>query len=169
MTILEITLSLGIGAIVIICLTGFLLLGMRAWGVGGTQGTVDRDASYAVRRVIRDVREGAQLHLVTNDHALIYFRERDVDGSYIDGTLDGVNYVEFYRGDEEGIADPNGSCLWRAVGGVPESAIARDVSAVNFDSPDPDTLRVTLSLAKRNTFGEFACSHTWRVIKLRNW
>jgi hypothetical protein len=169
MTILEMVVSLGIATVVIVCMTTFFALGLRAWAVAGTQGTVDRDASYAVRRIIRDVREAARVEVGGADHAFVYFPLRQPDGTYAKGTIDDTAIVEYYRGNADGDPQTGGACLWRAVSGEPESAIARHVTQLQFQSDAPDSLRVTVALAETNTFGTFSCTHMSRVIKLRNW
>ena len=168
-TLLEMVISIGISTVIIVLMTGFLILGMRAWAVGGTQGTVDRDASYAIRRIIRDVREAAQVQLITSDHAEVLFRQRDGVGNYIAGTLDAVYYVEYYRGTSTAAASPTGTYLWRAVSGVPESAVATNVTNLLFESDGTGSIRVTVTLQRSNSFGAFSCNHSSRVIKLRNW
>jgi hypothetical protein len=168
-SVLEMVITLGITTVVLVCLTGFLILGMRAWAVGGTQGTVDRDASYAVRRIIRDVREAEIVEVGGPDHAYVRYPQRDADNDYVRGTLDTVYWVEYYSGTADGTPSAGGAYLWRAVSGTPESAVARDLTQLAFESGGLDSVRVTVTLSRSNTFGVFTCSHTSRVIKLRNW
>jgi prepilin-type N-terminal cleavage/methylation domain-containing protein len=114
-TLLELTIAIFLGTIVIVATGMILFWGQRAWNSTWDRTNLQREASYAMSRMIRDIKVGASAQVENNGEGLKIFK--------------GGDWVRFFTAS-------GGSMLAlkrETGGGSSETVIEDSVEAVQFN------------------------------------
>lgn len=167
-TIIELLFATVASVLALGSMLAIFIIGSRTWNNTMIQSRVDQDASYALNRIISDVREAKSFQVLSYG-LRVYYPQINDDGTYDKYKQDDSNYVEIYRGDGIGNAMYFGSYLWRAVRGVPDTILARNVSTFQIISNGTgQSMTVTLGTSKEAFHQICQANLTQRVIWLRN-
>jgi hypothetical protein len=107
-------------------LAGVIAMGVNSaseWGRGSTKLIADNDASIALQKLGREVRNGIRCYTNTSrDQLWVVMPVTNAQGDY-DRFTESASHVRFYRS--------NGN-LYRQVGSGTASVLAREVDSINF-------------------------------------
>lgn len=166
-TLVETTFVAMFAAIIV---TGAMLMTVgvgKSYNRTTAQHTVDQGASQAIQRITRDLQEAKQFQILTTSRIRILFPVSTGD-SYNRQVTDTVNFIEYYRGDEDGTVNANGDCIIRSVAGATR-VIAEGVAELEFSSESPSSVIVDTRFDTTVNEHTFSCSMTHRAILMRNY
>lgn len=136
---------------------------------GTTQLNVDQTASKGIQWITEDLQEAKSFTILSPTWIRVYYPVVDANGNFNRKVTDTVNYIEYYRGNSNGVRSATGNCLVRWKVGTNARAVCRSVTNVNFESESPSSLSVDLQV--QSTFGgdTFNCAMNHRAILMRNY
>ncbi len=168
-SLVEMTLVTAIMAMIITGTASLFANTIRSYAHTTTQFDADMTASTALQIVNRDLQEAKQVAIISPTHVRVYYPQIAADGTYIRTMLDDVNYVDFYRGKQDGSPNEDGDRLVRAPAVGTTRTICKNVIDLEFRSISPSSVDITLKteLAEGSAIGR--CEMIHRAIFLRNY
>lgn len=131
------------------------------------QHEVDQGASRAIQRITRDLQEAKDFQIVSSTRIRIFYPVSS-GGTYNRRITDTVNTIEYYRGNENGTVNANGTFLVRSVAGVARP-VAEGVALLDFSSESPSSVIVDTRFESNVNGHVFDCSMSHRAILMRNY
>lgn len=168
-SIVETLLAISIISFVITATAQLTMNLGRAYGRASTQLGVDQSASRGVQWLTRDLQEAKQVDILSPTHIRIEFPVVLPDGSYNRAVLDPTTAIDYFRGDADGLEDPNGDRLVREPAGGNPRSVCRNVTEVDFESANPSSVDVTLRVQTTTANRTVQCEMIHRAIFLRNY
>ena len=132
------------------------------------QSSTDQGASFAMNRILREVREAKEVHVLDGTGLRIYYPQVDGEGRYDRTYRDDSSYIDYFQGDSSGIQSSTGDYLWRRPASGARTAVASDIERIAVSSNSP--CAISLTVESKKTLG----THTGetllenRVLYLRN-
>ena len=136
-TLIELIITTFTGSIVIVAAGMILFFGQRTWNSTWDRTNLQRDASYAMSRMTRDIKAGASAQVEDSGKALKIFK--------------GADWVRFFTAS-------GGSMLAlkrETGGGSPETVIEDSVEAVQFNVTG-NTVTIDFKMKEYNLETHFA-------------
>lgn len=168
-TLVETLLSVAVIALVITSAGQLTMSVGRSFIRTSTQLEVDQGASRGVQWMTRDLQEAKQVDILSSTRIRVRYPVLQVDGSYNRLSLDPVRMVDYYRGDADGTANPQGNCVLRDPWDENPRVICEGVQALEFHSFNPSSVDVTLQVHKDANNRTAQCEMIHRAIFMRNY
>lgn len=133
------------------------------------QFDADMSASIALQIVNRDLQEAKQVAILSSTSIRVYYPLLEANGTYNRTVLDTANYVDFYRGKENGDASTTGGYLIRKEANGNWREICSNVELLEFMSISPSSVDISLSTETKTSDTARECNMIHRAIFLRNY
>ena len=166
--IFEVVTTTGIVALVAVGSGGLLVSMFKSFQYSGTQFSADMQTSQSIQKLAKDLQEAKQITLISSTDMRIYYPQKDANGVYT-SSLDNSNTVDYYLGDFAGNLSSAGTYLIRKPNGGSPRRICDGVILLDFTSPDPDSVDVSLKAKVKVGSVTKQCDMVHRAIFLRNY
>ncbi len=177
-TIIEMTISAGLVAMVALCTSSMMVDAMRSCDTSTLQAQTDTNAVTALQKIVSDVREATSYTILANACQLeLVMPTTNGDNTYNRRVPDTAHPVDYYRSDATGVIGHTGNYLWRSQNGA-RRIVSKNVVNITFEqdaaAPESavkitvDTKNLVYSRRKAGTFLDVNTHLTDRVVYLRN-
>lgn len=190
MTMIEMTVSMAITALVVIGTMAMLVHTSRRCETEISQGGTDTDAVLALQMMVSDIREAKRVTPLSNRTQLLVIKPIRAQQGYYDRSAEDTNRpINYYLSDSSHIVGRTGSWLWRSEvtpNGTYYRCIRKNMApgGLSFETDVPRSIQITVK-TKEDVSHEAAGQHqiegknierdgvytqlTDRVVYLRNY
>jgi hypothetical protein len=169
MSLIEVTVATTILLLVLGGVLGTLSTAARLeQGILLQQGT-DKEATVAMSRMIKDVREAKRVDVIRPYQFRIYYPVVRPGGNYDRFVVDESAYVQYARTDARGLVTANGDHLWKNTESTTGAAVAANITGLNVALQGKNAVRLTVRVQKSGKVRSGDTKLSERVLYLRNY
>lgn len=168
-TLLEILIAVSVMSFVLIGVTQMTINLTRGFERTSAQLDVDQTAGLAILRMTRDLQEAKEVVIVSPTSLRVYYPQLTAEGTYNRQMRDEINTVDYYRGDPNGLPNPNGTALIKVVGSQAPDVVCEGVTELRFTSSNPSSVDVTIHVDRQSVGRRVETQMIHRAIFLRNY
>jgi hypothetical protein len=133
------------------------------------QQDTDQEATLAMSRMIKDVREAKRVEVIQPHQFRVYYPVVRPDGNYDRFVVDESTYVQYARTDSRGQVSTNGSYLWKKTPTTFGAAVAENVTALAVALQGKNAVRLTVRVQRSGKVRSGDTQLNERVLYLRNY
>lgn len=133
------------------------------------QQDTDREATLAMSRMIKDVREAKRVDVIQPYQFRIFYPVVRPDGNYDRFVTNESSYVQYARTDYRGQISSTGSYLWKRTDTTVGSAVAENITALAVSLQGKNAVRLTVRVQKAGKVRSGDTQLNERVLYLRNY
>jgi len=133
------------------------------------QQDTDREATLAMSRMIKDVREAKRVDVIQPYQFRIFYPVVRPDGNYDRFVVNESTYVQYARTDYRGQVSANGTYLWKRTDSTVGSAVAENITGLAVSLQGKNAVRLTVRVQKPGKVRSGDTQLNERVLYLRNY